>query len=134
MGIFSSSQLSPLAATSEKHTFSEYLEKTFLSVVGGRVLYSEQPMCFILMDDMNLVNGFFSFLFRFPGNSDPIYDTMLGTGETYSACMTTTFALVCSNTSYFLSLILFCFLSCFVLFFFKQFDCVSVILEFQNGF
>lgn len=54
----------------------------------GSVLSSEELACFILMNDVNLVNGFFSFLFRFPGNSDPIYDLMLGTGEAYSACMT----------------------------------------------
>ena len=38
-------------------------------------------MRFVLIDDVNLVHGFFLFLFQFPGNSDPIYDIMLGTGE-----------------------------------------------------
>ena len=31
----------------------------------GSVLSSEELVCFILMNDVNLVNGFFSFLFRF---------------------------------------------------------------------
>lgn len=61
--------------------------KTFLSAVG-EALSTKQWMCFVLMDDMNLLNGFFSSSFRFPGNSDPIYNLMLGTGEARLACMT----------------------------------------------
>lgn len=76
------------AALNEKQPpHSEHLWRHFFQP-SGEALSTEQWMCFVLMDDMNLLNGFFSFSFRFPGNSDPIYNLMLGTGEARSACMT----------------------------------------------
>ena len=59
-------------ALSEKQHPSEHLWRHFFQP-SGEALSTKQWVCFVLMDDMNLLNGFFSFSFQFPGNSDPIY-------------------------------------------------------------
>lgn len=51
------------------------------SSIGGSDLSSEPLVCFILLDDVNLVNTFFLFLLRLPGNSEAIYDLTPGTRE-----------------------------------------------------